>query len=89
MICDRSVVLSGTPVSSPNKTDRHDITEVLLKVALNTITLTLTLFLLLLQDPVLFTGSLRKNLDPFGKHMDSSLWNALVEVNYLLILFKL
>jgi membrane-bound inhibitor of C-type lysozyme len=30
-----------TPVSSTNKTDRHDITEILLKVALNTITLTL------------------------------------------------
>ena len=26
-----------TPVSSTNKTDHHDITEVLLKVALNTI----------------------------------------------------
>jgi hypothetical protein len=25
------------PVSSTNKTDRHDITEILLKVALNTI----------------------------------------------------
>jgi hypothetical protein len=32
----------GTPVSSTNKTDRHDITEILLKVALNTITLTYT-----------------------------------------------
>ena len=30
-----------TPISSINKTDRHDITEVLLKVALNAITLTL------------------------------------------------
>ena len=30
----------GTPVSSINKTDRHDMTEILLKVALNTITLT-------------------------------------------------
>ena len=30
----------GTPVSSTNKTDRHYITEILLKVALNTITLT-------------------------------------------------
>ena len=29
----------GTAVSSTNKTDRHDITELLLKVALNTITL--------------------------------------------------
>jgi hypothetical protein len=28
---------SGTPVSSTNKTDRHLITEILLKVALNTI----------------------------------------------------
>jgi hypothetical protein len=27
----------GTPVSSTNKTDRHDITEILLKVALNII----------------------------------------------------
>jgi hypothetical protein len=26
-----------TPVSSTNETDRHDITEILLKVALNTI----------------------------------------------------
>jgi hypothetical protein len=32
---------SGTPVSSTNKTDRHDITEILLKVSLNTIPPTL------------------------------------------------
>ena len=31
----------GTPVSTTNKTVRHDITEILLKVALNTRTLTL------------------------------------------------
>jgi hypothetical protein len=31
------VVFLGIPVSSTNKTDRHDITEILLKVALNTI----------------------------------------------------
>ena len=30
----------GTSVSSTNKTDRHDITEILLKVVLNTIALT-------------------------------------------------
>ena len=34
-------VFPGTPVSSINKTDCHDIIEILLKVALNTITLTL------------------------------------------------
>ena len=31
----------GTPVSSTDKTDRHDITEILLKVKLNTITIIL------------------------------------------------
>jgi tRNA U34 5-methylaminomethyl-2-thiouridine-forming methyltransferase MnmC len=34
----------STSVSSTNKTDRHDITEILLKVALNTITLNLFFF---------------------------------------------
>ena len=33
----------GTPVSPTNKTDCHNIAEMLLKVAFNTITLTLTL----------------------------------------------
>ena len=32
---------AGNPVSSTNKTDRQDITEILLKMALSTITLTL------------------------------------------------
>ena len=40
---DRSLVLSGYSDSSTNNTDRHDITEILLKVALNIISLTLTL----------------------------------------------
>jgi len=31
------MVFSGPPVSSTNKTDRHDIVEILLKVTLNTI----------------------------------------------------
>jgi hypothetical protein len=31
------VFFPGTPVSSTNKIDRHDITEILLKVALNAI----------------------------------------------------
>jgi hypothetical protein len=34
----RQVGVPGTPVSSTNKTNHHDITEILLKVALNTIT---------------------------------------------------
>jgi len=48
-ICDKVcelVLVAGrwlSAVSSTNKTDCHDITEILLKVALNTLTLTLTL----------------------------------------------
>jgi hypothetical protein len=37
---NRNILLwfsAGTPVSSTNKTDHHDITEILLKVALKTI----------------------------------------------------
>jgi hypothetical protein len=33
----------GTPVSSTNKADQYEITDIFLKLALNTITLTLTL----------------------------------------------
>ncbi|XP_014299326.1 ATP-binding cassette sub-family C member 4 isoform X1 [Microplitis demolitor] len=32
------------------------------------------------QDPVLFSGTLRKNLDPFGEYTDNALWSALEEV---------
>ena len=37
MTCDGLWFSPSTPVSPTNKTDRHDITEVFLKVALNTI----------------------------------------------------
>ena len=40
--CDSRGFSPGTTVFSINKPDRHDITEILLKVALSTITLTLT-----------------------------------------------
>ena len=33
--------------------------------------------LLVFKDPVLFSGSLRLNLDPFERHEDQELWKAL------------
>lgn len=32
------------------------------------------------QDPVLFSGTLRRNLDPFEEFPDKDLWSALEEV---------
>ncbi len=32
------------------------------------------------QDPVIFTGSVRKNIDPFNEHNDDKLWSVLEEV---------
>jgi hypothetical protein len=45
-LCDQVCrwLLPGNPFSSTNKTDHDDITEILLKVALSTITLTLILY---------------------------------------------
>ena len=34
-----------------------------------------------LQDPVLFTDTVRKNLDPFNQHTDEALWMALDEAS--------
>ena len=44
----------GPPVSSTNKTDCHDITEILLKVALNTIKQTYTCILNIFKFVIVF-----------------------------------
>lgn len=33
------------------------------------------------QDPILFTGSMRSNLDPYQRYTDSEIWKAVKEVN--------
>ncbi|KAJ3114439.1 hypothetical protein HK100_001659 [Physocladia obscura] len=35
------------------------------------------------QDPVLFAGTIRSNLDPFGEYDDASVWNCLKQVRFL------
>jgi ABC-type multidrug transport system fused ATPase/permease subunit len=32
------------------------------------------------QDPFMFSGTVRRNLDPFGQHSDSEVWEALEQV---------
>ena len=41
------------------------------------------------QDPVLFNGTMRKNLDPFDQHSDEDLWNSLEEVQLKDVVSKL
>lgn len=41
------------------------------------------------QEPVLFSGTVRKNLDPFDQYSDHVLWNALEEVRRCQIMLLL
>lgn len=41
------------------------------------------------QEPILFSGSLRKNLDPFDEYEDEELWSALEEVELKAVVTEL
>jgi hypothetical protein len=57
------IINQGTPVSSTNKTDQHDITEILLKVVLNTINITLTLYNWYVTD---YLQTIELQISPYG-----------------------
>ncbi|CAI2164333.1 9655_t:CDS:10 [Funneliformis geosporum] len=58
------------PISGKIELDGIDITTIGLKDLRSKITI-------IPQDPVLFNGTLRSNLDPFKEHDDATLWNSL------------
>jgi len=68
----------GTPVSSTNKTDRHDIIELLLKMTLNTITLFVTAFLLnlILQKIILHRIVSHNRKWPWNNTLYDSSWSV-------------
>ena len=41
------------------------------------------------QDPVIFSGTLRENLDPFGQHSDVEVWKALELANLKMYIYNL
>ena len=61
----------GTPISSTNKADSHDITEILLKVVLNTITITLTRLKESRSSSFFFTAK-----ESIKKKYDIYIWNT-------------
>ncbi|CAF3675578.1 unnamed protein product [Rotaria sp. Silwood1] len=60
----------GTLVDGKIKIDNIDITSVGLDDVRRCISI-------IPQDPVLFTGTMRSNLDPFGDYSDEEIWHAL------------
>ncbi|XP_023228219.1 multidrug resistance-associated protein 4-like, partial [Centruroides sculpturatus] len=41
------------------------------------------------QDPMLFTGPLRRNIDPFDEYSEETLWNVIEEVQLIEVISKL
>jgi ATP-binding cassette subfamily C (CFTR/MRP) protein 4 len=39
------------------------------------------------QDPVLFSRTVRQNLDPFEEHDEHAMWRALEEVIQIMLLY--
>jgi ABC-type multidrug transport system fused ATPase/permease subunit len=63
----------GTLINGQIKIDNIDIASIGLDDVRNRISI-------IPQDPVLFTGTMRNNLDPFDEYSDAEIWLALEEV---------
>ena len=81
-----------SPVSSINKTDHHDITEILLKVSLNTITLTQVSHLwaisLLVQTTLQWDDDICFVLQSMDRHV-TPLWYIILIPSQSVLLFLL
>jgi hypothetical protein len=76
-------ITPGTPVSSTNKTDHHDITEILLKVALNTITLTLTLESFECEKKTVYRNRNVMHFNFLLKYFNSNQFNIYCYINFV------
>ena len=74
---------SGTPVSYTNKTDRHDITELLLKVALNTITITWTHLINITRENFVLKSIPPSPFSPSNDEVLKRKYNKLIKNMYL------
>ena len=83
--CSRSVIFPGyaTPVSSTNKTGCHDIVEVLLKVALNTITPNNPIF----QIKIFFRNEINEDDESHKAYATPLLKELLLNIDKKAILF--
>ena len=71
---------SGSPVSSTNKTDRHDIAEILSNMALNSIILTLTYTF----DGLLHIWDTKNiQLHPFGQELLKINYHVMEKQSYI------
>ena len=67
----------GTLIHGQIKIDDIDIASVGLDDARSRISI-------IPQDPVLFTGTIRENLDPFNDYSDDDIWHALEQVIFFI-----
>ena len=78
-----SVVSPDTPVFSFNKTDRHDITEILLKVVLNTINQTFDPTRWYCQYQGTGCGTKNYSISVTAKHIKMLLIKTIVSFEYI------